>query len=332
MASTWSGTANNETISYNALSNAISNYPVYGFPPECPSWLYTGNQQATKAIVLDCLGANPYASPVGSMSNNQLVVKSDIVAFANEIVLVVEQGVGPYVNCNDAAALSGQSFTPFFNTFYYDGTFAVGTTGRTTGDLGPLFYYIYIGSGAGQGVNFTMVDSEWPIMQVNSLCSYVPPTPTPTVTQTRTQTPTPTQTPTQTPTETPTQTPTQTPTPTETQPIVPVTINLVVVDQADCQSNYNFCARAVDQYNNPITVDTNLTVTGTWYGDLSGSFNYSVTILQGYSCGAELNWSGNGVSCYGEYYVSATINVSPSSYGNQTYSSGGVTTNNNCSC
>ena len=194
MASTWSGTANNETISYNALSNAISNPNVYGFPPECPSWLYTGNQQATKEIVLDCLRANPYASPVGSMSNNQLVVKSDIVAFTNEIVLVVEDGVGPYVNCNDAAALSGQSYDPFFNTFYYDGTFGIGTTGRTTGDLGPLFYYIYYGSGAGQGVNFTMVDAEWPIMQVNSLCSYVPPTPTPTVTNTptNTQTPTPT--------------------------------------------------------------------------------------------------------------------------------------------
>ena len=212
MASTWSGTANNETISYNALSNAISNYNVYGFPPECPSWLYTGNQQATKAIVLDCLRANPYASPVGSMSNNQLVVKSDIVAFTNEIVLSVEDGVGPYVNCNDAAALSGQSYVSLFNTFYYDGTFAVGTTGRTTGNLGPLFYYIYYGSGAGQGVNFTMVDSEWPIMQVNSLCSYVPPTPTPTVTQTQTQTPT--QTPTETPTQTPTETPIPTPTPT----------------------------------------------------------------------------------------------------------------------
>ena len=212
MASTWSGTANNETISYNALSNAISNPNVYGFPPECPSWLYTGNQQATKEIVLDCLRANPYASPVGSMSNNQLVVKSDIVAFANEIVLSVEDGVGPYVNCNDAAALSGQSYVSLFNTFYYDGTFAVGTTGRTTGNLGPLFYYIYYGSGAGQGVNFTMVDSEWPIMQVNSLCSYVPPTPTPTVTQTQTQTPT--QTPTETPTQTPTETPIPTPTPT----------------------------------------------------------------------------------------------------------------------
>ena len=213
MASTWSGTANNETISYNALSNAILNFNVYGFPPNCPSFLYTGNQQATKEIVLGCLRANPYANPVGSMSNNQLVVKSDIVAFANEIVLVVEDGVGPYVNCNDAAALSvAGPYPAFFNTFYYNGTFGIGTTGRTTGDLGPLFYYIYYGSGAGQGVNFTMVDSEWPIMQVNSLCSYVPPTPTPTVTQTRTQTPT--QTSTQTPTQTPTKTPTQTPTPT----------------------------------------------------------------------------------------------------------------------
>jgi len=235
MASTWSGTANNETISYNALSNAISNYPVYGFPPECPSWLYTGNQQATKAIVLDCLRANPYASPVGSMSNNQLVVKSDIVAFANEIVLVVEDGVGPYVNCNDAAALSGQSFTPFFNTFYYDGTFAVGTTGRTTGDLGPLFYYIYYGSGAGQGVNFTMVDSEWPIMQVNSLCSYVPPTPTPTVTQTQTQTPT--QTPTETPTQTPTETPIPTPTPTASLGAIYITNGSLDISITDVEIN-----------------------------------------------------------------------------------------------
>ena len=235
MASTWSGTANNETISYNALSNAISNYNDYGFPPECPSWLYTGNQQATKAIVLDCLRANPYASPVGSMSNNQLVVKSDIVAFANEIVLSVEDGVGPYVNCNDAAALSGQSYDPFFNTFYYDGTFGIGTTGRTTGDLGPLFYYIYYGSGAGQGVNFTMVDSEWPIMQVNSLCSYVPPTPTPTVTQTQTQTPT--QTPTETPTQTPTETPIPTPTPTASLAAIYISNSSLDISITDVEIN-----------------------------------------------------------------------------------------------
>ena len=235
MASTWSGTANNETISYNALSNAISNYNVYGFPPECPSWLYTGNQQATKAIVLDCLRANPYASPVGSMSNNQLVVKSDIVAFANEIVLSVEDGVGPYVNCNDAAALSGQSYVSLFNTFYYDGTFAVGTTGRTTGNLGPLFYYIYYGSGAGQGVNFTMVDSEWPIMQVNSLCSYVPPTPTPTVTQTQTQTPT--QTPTETPTQTPTETPIPTPTPTASLAAIYISNSSLDISITDVEIN-----------------------------------------------------------------------------------------------
>ena len=235
MASTWSGTANNETISYNALSNAISNYNVYGFPPECPSWLYTGNQQATKEIVLDCLRANPYASPVGSMSNNQLVVKSDIVAFANEIVLSVEDGVGPYVNCNDAAALSGQSYDPFFNTFYYDGTFGIGTTGRTTGDLGPLFYYIYYGSGAGQGVNFTMVDSEWPIMQVNSLCSYVPPTPTPTVTQTQTQTPT--ETPIPTPTQTPTETPIPTPTPTASLAAIYISNSSLDISITDVEIN-----------------------------------------------------------------------------------------------
>ena len=235
MASTWSGTANNETISYNALSNAISNYNVYGFPPECPSWLYTGNQQATKEIVLDCLRANPYASPVGSMSNNQLVVKSDIVAFANEIVLSVEDGVGPYVNCNDAAALSGQSYVSLFNTFYYDGTFAVGTTGRTTGNLGPLFYYIYYGSGAGQGVNFTMVDSEWPIMQVNSLCSYVPPTPTPTVTQTQTQTPT--ETPIPTPTQTPTETPIPTPTPTASLAAIYISNSSLDISITDVEIN-----------------------------------------------------------------------------------------------
>jgi hypothetical protein len=212
MASTWSGTANNETISYNALSNCISGYYVYGIPAECPSDLYTGNQQATKAIVLDCLRANPFANPVGSKTNNELVVKSDIVLFANQSVLTYDNNHGgPYVNCNDAAALSGQSYPAFFNTFYYDGTFGIGTTGRTTGDLGPLFYYIYIGGGAGQGVNFTMVDAQWPIMRVNSLCSYVPPTPTPTVTQTQTQTSTPAQTPTQTPTHTQTPTPTSIP-------------------------------------------------------------------------------------------------------------------------
>jgi hypothetical protein len=222
MASTWSGTANNETISYNALNNVIKNYNVYGIEYECPPDYYIGNQQATKAIVLDCLRANPFAYPVGSKTNNELVVKSDVVLFTYTTALAYEQGVGPYVNCNDAAALSvAGPYPAFFNQFMYNGTFGVGTTGRTTGDLGPLYYYIYVGAGAGQGVNFSMVDAQWPIMRVESLCTYVPPTPTPTITQTRTQTPTPTQTATQTATQTPTQTVTKTPTQTPTPTTIP---------------------------------------------------------------------------------------------------------------
>jgi uncharacterized delta-60 repeat protein len=133
-------------------------------------------------------------------------------------------------------------------------------------------------------------------------------------------------------TPTPTPTTTETPTPTPTTEIVQVYINVTVTSQADCQSNYNFCAHAVDQYNIEIAVDANLTVYGTWTGDLSGSFDYSVTILQGNYCGTQLNDSGNGVSCIGEYYSNATINVLPYVYGNQTYNPGGITLGNNCFC
>jgi len=159
MASTWSGTASNETISYNALSNLISGYNTYFIPTYCFSGLYTGPRQATKEIILDCVICNPYAPVIASATTKQLVVKSEVVPFTNSQQFVYDNADGgPYVNCNDAASLFYRGpYSPNFNTFYFDGTFQVGTTGRTFGNSTTLYYNLYNGVGAssGKGVKFS---------------------------------------------------------------------------------------------------------------------------------------------------------------------------------
>ena len=274
MASTWSGTANNETISYNALSNALSNYAVYGLPPRCPSWLHTGNQQATKEIVLDCLTCNPYVSVIANATTNQLVVKSEVVPFANGQSFVYDNADGgPYVNCNDAAALFYRGpYAPSFNTLYYDGTFQVGITGRTAGNIASVqttkYYNLYNGVGAtsGKGVKFSLVDALYSVFQVAEICDYVaPPSPTPT--------------------STPASTPASTPTPTQTESKTQVTFNICGSISAGGSGEIQVTVRAVDSSQNPINVDTAVNVYFDWTGDLFSNISNYVTINSGQSCG-----------------------------------------------
>lgn len=75
MASTWSGTASNETVSKNALLNAVNNVIFY------PRTTFSGsNEQTTKLEAATWVFLNESASPFAGMPNNQIIIKTDLVA------------------------------------------------------------------------------------------------------------------------------------------------------------------------------------------------------------------------------------------------------------
>lgn len=74
MASTWAGTADNETVSKNALANAIANGIFEQKAPFTPSV-----EQTTKGEAAAWVFLNESASPFAGMPNNQLVIKTDLV-------------------------------------------------------------------------------------------------------------------------------------------------------------------------------------------------------------------------------------------------------------
>ena len=106
-------------------------------------------------------------------------------------------------------------------------------------------------------------------------------------------TPTPTQTPSQTPTNTSTSTPTQTPTTTTTLTATPtsttpakteVYFNMCTDSSADGNGDIEVTVRAVDVSSNPINVDTNVTISFIWEGDLFSVITGTVTISSGFDC------------------------------------------------
>ena len=75
MASTWAGTSNNETVSKNALNNAIGNAIFYQKAAFTPSVEQTTKSEAAAWVYLD-----ETASPFSGKASNQLVIKTDLVA------------------------------------------------------------------------------------------------------------------------------------------------------------------------------------------------------------------------------------------------------------
>lgn len=75
LASTWAGTANNETLSRSALANAIATGVFY------QKASFTGTtRQITKAEAAAWVFLNESASPFAGKASNQLVIKTDLVA------------------------------------------------------------------------------------------------------------------------------------------------------------------------------------------------------------------------------------------------------------
>lgn len=92
--------------------------------------------------------------------------------------------------------------------------------------------------------------------------------------------------------------------------------DFAVPNSATCWSSYTFAAAT------STTVNTNVSVTIYWYGDLGGFMSGTVTIFSGTACNTVGVNSGGGISCWGENASIITIpagGITPTSSGNQTY-------------
>jgi len=99
-----------------------------------------------------------------------------------------------------------------------------------------------------------------------------------------------------------------------------VTITFYYPSYVGCYNNYYFACVSSEALN------TSLTITVYWYGDLGGAFNGTVTINSGGTCGSNYINSG-GVYCGGEYWNSSNnYYFTPSTSGNQHYVGGTVYT------
>lgn len=130
-ASTWAGTAANETVSRNALSNAVANVIFY------QKAAFTGStRQVTKAEAAAWVYLNEASSPFSGKASNQLVIKTDLVA-ATPIYITIassyDGGTGLTIQINVSAAL------PASTTIYFEWCTDSGASGNVTFTLPSSF-------------------------------------------------------------------------------------------------------------------------------------------------------------------------------------------------
>lgn len=95
-----------------------------------------------------------------------------------------------------------------------------------------------------------------------------------------------------------------------------VIFNFYYPNYVGCYNTYYFGATSNAALN------TTVTVTMYWYGDLGGAFQGTVTISASGTCGYNYNVSSGGVNCNGEYLSSINYYFTPGSSGNQNYVGG----------
>jgi hypothetical protein len=98
-----------------------------------------------------------------------------------------------------------------------------------------------------------------------------------------------------------------------------VYINAYIPNYVGCYQNYTFAATATNaSATSSIPVNTTLTVSIGWNGDLGGYFSGYLFITAGSSCGSTGTSSG-ATNCAGEYVSIVNWSISPQSSGNQSY-------------
>ena len=159
MATTWAGTANNQGVTYDALNDA-------GFYTSCSPT--TGLQLVRKDFLFCFPTINIQATALNGKTDNQILVKSDFVTYANSQTFLAR--TGGWSTCADAALLSPNTNT-FNITLYYNGTFANSTIFRSNAALNTSHFYNY-GFGSNVGFGVTLLNSTYNLYQVNSYCPF----------------------------------------------------------------------------------------------------------------------------------------------------------------
>lgn len=99
-----------------------------------------------------------------------------------------------------------------------------------------------------------------------------------------------------------------------------VTITSYAPASMTCYQSYNFVAQS------NYTVNTDVYVSITWFGDLGGALQNTVTIPVNTSCNSDSVFSGGAINCWGENYSYGSVSINPPTSGTQTYTDGGINT------
>lgn len=130
-ASTWAGTAASETVSRNALANAVGTNVFY------QKAAFTGStRQITKAEAAAWVYLDEAASPFAGKASNQLVIKTDLVAQTPIYITIASSydgGTGLTIEVTVSAAL------PATTTIYFEWCTDSGASGDVTFTLPSTF-------------------------------------------------------------------------------------------------------------------------------------------------------------------------------------------------
>lgn len=165
LASTWAATASNQCITGTAMADAIT---TSVFPTNCATSIFTdlGLRLITKLELVCFPIINIEATALAAKTNNQLVVKSDFVQYANSLS-VYQRSNGTYTTACTVALLAESGGQ--YNTIYYNGVLAVGTRFRSASSLtgvDPALKY----SGLPKGLGYTTINSTYSLYEVTALC------------------------------------------------------------------------------------------------------------------------------------------------------------------
>ena len=155
----WASLANNQTVSFNNLQNAVN---FYGFVAKTS--IPASNEQITKAEADTYVYIDTSYAPYAAKSSNQLVVKSNLIPS------IFSLGLGP--GYDTIAATCNAPFT-ITQTGTYSGTLGVGTVVNGVSVTGNFDYFLIVSSYLGQYTNATIgINDDGLVIYLQFYCPF----------------------------------------------------------------------------------------------------------------------------------------------------------------
>lgn len=159
----YSDLTSNRTVSFNNLSNAVTN-GIFQQLTSIPS----SNEQITKSDASTYVSIDTSYSPYSNKSSNQLVIKSNLnPVFQNTNTLYYSSGTDPMIGWSSLSNACSNYSGGATRTAYWNGTLSVGTTVFTnanTIDGTNKFFVLYDGTNYNNIELTTFIDriTGWP--------------------------------------------------------------------------------------------------------------------------------------------------------------------------